>query len=62
MENHRPHDITTTVTWSNQSVCGDVYVHSGGGNLTIDNTDVNIYTIFSVELGGVLTINSGVIQ
>jgi len=56
------HDITTTVSWSNTSICGDVYVYSGGGNLTIDNTDVNIYSSFTVEQGGVLTINSGVIQ
>lgn len=55
------HEISTTVTWSNTSICGDVYVHSGG-NITIDNTDVNIYNEFSVEIGGTLTITEGEIK
>jgi hypothetical protein len=55
------HVINTTVTWSNTSICGDVYVISGG-NLTIDNTDVNIYNEFSVEIGGTLTITEGEIK
>ena len=56
--------ITSTQTWSNTATyCGDVVVKNSG-NLTLNGAIVNLEgdAVFSVETGGVLTINSGVIQ
>jgi len=58
------HLITSTETWnSTTSECGDVIVKNGG-NLTVTGATVNLErnATFSVEIGGVLTLNSGTIQ
>ena len=58
------HEITSTEIWqSTTTECGDVIVKNGG-NLTINGAIVNLEgdAEFSVEIGGILTFNSGVIQ
>ena len=56
--------ITSVETWSNTaSYCGNVNVKNNG-NLTLNGATVNLEgdAVFSVETGGILTINSGTIQ
>ena len=58
------HEITYTETWqSTTTECGDVIVKNGG-NLTIYGATINLEgeAEFSVETGGILIFNSGVIQ
>ena len=58
------HEITSTETWqSTTTECGDVIVKNGG-NLTINGATINLESNaeFSIETGGILTFNSGVIQ
>ena len=58
------HLITSTETWqSTSSECGNVIVKNGG-NLTINGATVTLEgnATFSVEVGGILNINSGTIQ
>lgn len=57
-------EITSTETWQGTiTECGDIVVKNGG-NLTINGATINLKvdTEFSVETGGILTFNSGVIQ
>ncbi len=61
---HPAHEITFTETWQSITTeCGDVIVKNGG-NLTINGATINLEgeAVFSVETGGILTINSGTIQ
>ncbi len=58
------HQITSSETWNNTTTeCGNVIVKNSG-NLTINGATVNLEgdATFSVELGGILIINSGTIQ
>lgn len=58
------HQITSTETWQNTyTECGNVIVKNGG-NLTVNGATINLEgnATFSVEIGGVLTLNSGTIQ
>lgn len=58
------HEITSTETWqSTTTECGNIIVRNGG-NLTINGATINMEgnAEFLVEIGGILTFNSGVIQ